>query len=65
MANYLKGGSGLSRQHDEAMTIGKPLTPKSELRGSLSMSLQTAGGLCDRPKCVKKLDHQGSCWPSP
>jgi len=68
--NYLKGGEGLSRQHDEAMEIGKPLTPKSERPrmtwGSIApVSLQTTPGLCQvARKCVKKEGHAGDCWPN-
>lgn len=66
--NYLKQGLGTSRRHDEAMEIGRPLTPKSERPNStigvLEMSLQTSPGLCAvGRKCVRKDRHAGDCWP--
>ena len=67
MANYLKHGVGMSRQHDEAMDIAKPLTPRSERPrrtwGSLSMSLQTAQGLCPKGRCIRHDGHRGDCYP--
>jgi hypothetical protein len=67
--NYLKGGEGVSRQHDEAMEIGRPLTPKSERQrttwGSLLVSVQTSDGLCSNDrKCVRKDGHNGQHWPT-
>ena len=67
--NYLKGGRGTSRKHDEAMEIGRPLTPKSErpnkTLGVLTVSLQTADGLCkENRKCVKREGHSTECWPA-
>ena len=42
-------------------------TPRSEQRrsayGSLLMSVQTVQNRCDEPKCIRKLDHPGPCWP--
>lgn len=65
--NYLKHGVGTSRPHDEAMLIGTPRTPRSELqynaRGALISSLQEVRGLCAESKCVRKAEHEGECWP--
>ena len=60
-----KSPKGIERGMDLA---GKPLTPKSErpraTYGSLEMSLQTIGGLCEKTRrCVWKEGHAQPCWP--
>lgn len=53
---------------ERAMEMAKPLTPRSERPrkawGSLAVSLQTVGGLCAQPRCVRKDKHGGRCWPA-
>ena len=49
------------------MWMSQPTTPRSERQrasyGSLIVSIQTVGGLCDQSKCVRKEGHSGNCWP--
>ena len=56
-------------KYEEARWLSQRTTPRDEqLRrayGSLEMSLQTVGGLCPLPRCLKKANHVGVCWPSP
>lgn len=44
-------------------------TPKSERRwnanGMIGMSLALGEGFCPLPKCVRKANHDGQCWPTP
>lgn len=66
--NYLKNPSTQSSKHDEAMEMGRRLTPNSEMPrkswGSLEVSVQTTRGLCATGrKCVRKDGHDGECWP--
>lgn len=53
---------------EEVRFLSQPSTPKDwrprSTWGSLLMSTQTVGGLCPRPKCVRKDGHEGSCWPT-
>jgi hypothetical protein len=55
-------------RHEEATWLGQKATPRDEQRrsawGSLEMSLQTIDGLCPEPKCVRKAQHAGGCWPT-
>ena len=52
---------------EEARYMAQPTIPKDERRrssyGSLLMSVQSVGGLCSRPRCVRKSAHGGDCWP--
>jgi hypothetical protein len=55
-------------RQEEIRFLAQPTTPKSERRwnanGMIGMSLQTVGGLCPLPRCVRKSDHAGDCWPT-
>ncbi len=46
----------------------KSQVPMSERQrstyGSMEISLQTTPGLCAKPKCVRRADHPGPCWPT-
>ncbi len=46
----------------------KSMVPMSERQrstyGSMEISLQTMKGLCAKPKCVRKYQHAGTCWPT-
>lgn len=52
---------------EEAQFISESGVPRSDRSrasyGSLLMSLQTAGGLCPSPRCVRKASHNGEHWP--
>ena len=64
--NFLKDGLGVSRKHDRAMEIGRPLTPRSEMsrssRGHLLMGVSVTG-LCPEGKCFRREGHDGTCYP--
>ena len=51
--------------YDRAREMAKPLTPKSHLSstaaGTLHLAVPDRG--CPGPKCVRKVNHAGSCWP--
>ncbi len=55
----------MERAYDLGMN--KSWVPRSERQrstyGSMEISLQTMPGLCEKPKCVRKADHPGLCWP--
>jgi len=66
--NYLKHQRGTSQPYHEAREMAKPLTPASErprwTRGSVLFSPPDSTGLCVQPKCIRRENHAGGCWPS-
>lgn len=55
-------------RQEEMRWMAQPRTPKSERRwnanGMLGMSLALGEGFCPSPKCVRKANHAGDCWPT-
>jgi hypothetical protein len=54
--------------HEEAKWLSQRTTPLDEMsyaaRGMLGMSAATVRGLCPLPRCLKKAEHNGNCWPT-
>ena len=53
--------------YEKAQEIARPLTSRSDWAaktwGGLHMSVQTLKGRCEKPKCFKRLGHEGDCYP--